>query len=70
MLFLKLVYPILFATMIGLGWFGIGLPYMISAKSDELPIIGIIATPLVLVAIAFLVMITVKTVKNTLTNKQ
>lgn len=58
--FLKIVYPTLIGIIIGLVWFGMGLPPLYSATSDLLPLIGIIVTPLVIVLIAFLVRISIK----------
>ena len=59
--FLKIVYPTLIAVIIALVWFGMGLPPLYSSASDILPLIGILATPVILVLIALLVKSSVKT---------
>ena len=59
--FLKIVYPTLIAVIIGLVWFGMGFPPLYSSASDILPLIGILATPVILVLIALLVKMSVKT---------
>lgn len=67
-IFFKIIYPVIIAVIFSLGWFGMALPRLISAKSDELPLIGILATPLVIALVAWLISIAVKTVKNVTQN--
>ena len=68
-MFFKIIYPIILAGVASLGWFGMALPALISAKSDELPLLGILATPLVIALVVWLISISVKSVTNK-TNKQ
>ena len=68
-MFFKIIYPIILAGVASLGWFGMALPALISAKSDELPLLGILATPLVIALVVWLISIAVKNVTNK-TNKQ
>lgn len=68
-MFFKIIYPIILAGVASLGWFGMALPALISAKSDELPLVGILATPLVIALVVWLISIAVKSVTNK-TNKQ
>lgn len=62
--FFKIIYPIILAGVASLGWFGMALPALISAKSDELPLVGILATPLVIALLVWLISIAVKNVTN------
>lgn len=68
-MFFKIIYPIILAGIASLGWFGMALPALISAKSDELPLVGILATPLVIALVVWLISIAVKSVTNK-TNKK
>ena len=68
-MFFKIIYPIILAGIESLGWFGMALPALISAKSDELPLVGILATPLVIALVVWLISIAVKSVTNK-TNKK
>ena len=68
-MFFKIIYPIILAGVASLGWFGMALPALISAKSDELPLVGILATPLVIALVVWLISIAVKSVTNK-TNKK
>lgn len=63
-MFFKIIYPIILAGVALLGWFGMALPALISAKSDELPLVGILATPLVIALVVWLISIAVKNVTN------
>jgi protein-S-isoprenylcysteine O-methyltransferase Ste14 len=63
-MFFKIIYPIILAGVASLGWFGMALPALISAKSDELPLVGILATPLVIALVVWLILIAVKSVTN------
>lgn len=68
-MFFKIIYPIILAGIASLGWFGMALPALISAKSDELPLVGILATPLVIALVVWLISIAIKSVTNK-TNKK
>jgi hypothetical protein len=68
-MFFKIIYPIILAGIASLGWFGMALPALVSAKSDELPLVGILATPLVIALVVWLISIAVKSVTNK-TNKK
>lgn len=68
-MFFKIIYPIILAGISSLGWFGMALPALISAKSDELPLVGILATPLVIALVVWLISIAIKSVTNK-TNKK
>jgi hypothetical protein len=46
------------------------LPALISAKSDELPLVGILATPLVIALVVWLISIAVKNVTNKQTKQK
>lgn len=59
-MFFKIIYPIILAGVTSLGWFGMALPALISAKSDELPLVGILVTPLVIALVVWLISIAVK----------
>lgn len=63
-MFFKIIYPIILAGVASLGWVGMALPALISAKSDELPLVGILATPLVIALVVWLISIAVKSVTN------
>lgn len=68
--FFKIIYPIILAGVASVGWFGMVLPALISAKSDELPLVGILATPLVIALVVWLISIAVKNVTNKQTKQK
>ena len=52
---LLLSYRYLLAIMLGAGWYGLAVPYLVSAADDLMPIAGILSIPLVAAIILWLV---------------
>ena len=64
---LLLSYRYLLALVIGVGWFSMAMPYLVSAKSDIMPMLGIFGAPVVIAIIAWLV---VPPIKKLITNNK